>query len=102
MSETPRLRRPRAITLVLLGTAALSLGACESRETRCIRARAENRPDAQAICAGGSSSRSGTSWFSSGGSGYGSTTGAAVGGVSGSSARAGFGGTGAGHGSSGG
>lgn len=94
MPDAPRLRRPRAITLVLLGSAALSLGACESRETRCVRARAENRPDAQAICSGsGSSSRSGTSWFGYSGGGSGSSTGAATSGVSGSSARGGFGGS---------
>ncbi|WP_426955346.1 hypothetical protein [Muricoccus radiodurans] len=92
------MRRPRAITLVLLGTAAVALGACDSREARCRRARMEGRLDAERICATGSSYSSsgghGSSWFgwssSSGGTGSGT--------VAGSSSRGGFGSTASAHG----
>lgn len=93
------MRRPRAITLVLIAGAAVTLGACESQEAKCRRARLEGRPDADRVCAAAASSGSSTSSsFVSGGSGNrdaGSSTAT-------TSTRGGFGSTASSHGSSGG
>ncbi|WP_376099545.1 hypothetical protein ACE7GA_11645 [Roseomonas sp. CCTCC AB2023176] len=93
------MRRPRAITLVLVSGAVLTLGACDSQQERCRRARAEGRPDAEAVCAGRSgSSGTSSSWFGwSGSNGSTATSGTAT-----TSTRGGFGSTASSHGSSGG
>jgi hypothetical protein len=83
------MRKAREIRLVLLGTGlALGLTACGESEA-CLEARAENRPDANAICRGSSSAWHSSYW------GSGSSGSARA-----SSARGGFGATGASHGGS--
>lgn len=88
------MKRSRVIRLVLLGGGvAAMLAACgdDRRRAECERARAELRPDAEAICArstGSSRTSYGSSWIAGRtGSDAGSST------VTGSPSRSGFGST---------
>lgn len=93
----PRVRRPMAITLLLLGGGAFSaaLWALPTRRDECEQARLAQRPDAEEICSRAASSRSSSStrtgfWAGSTGSSSGTTTTTSS---SSSSSRGGFGST---------
>jgi hypothetical protein len=113
------MKMARTVTLVLLGGGVVIAGATmlasgpsrSDRQRACTEARAQNRPDAEQICANAASSTrtgGGSWWYGRSGGGTSSRGPALAGGsgfradTSGTSARGGFGSTSRGFTSSGG
>lgn len=83
------MRRPAAIILVLMGGGLALWGMNRGPSRACVDARAQQRPDAEAICrAGGGSSGHGSSGYHGGYSGGSTSVASAI-------ARGGFGAAGA-------